>query len=140
MRSDAITKSAIMAILEAFMASLTAPEVRLFTDNITPSPDTNLLTLNQPTGSWYTPQPLSYGDAFTNPDGSVSVVAQSMQFDYDGTDPGETVYGYMVVDPGSPDVPISAARLETPVNMGNDTNSVIVQPRMSLPPVPQSYV
>lgn len=120
------------------MAALTAPVVRLFTDNITPGPDTNLLALNQPAGSWYAEIPVTYGEAFTNPDGSVSVVAESVQFNYTGTDVPETIYGWFVVDPGSPDTPISAARLATPVSMGSLLNSVVVQPRMTIQPVPQS--
>lgn len=138
MASDALQKSALAAALEAYMASLVAPTVRLFKDAIVPTPTTNLAGLSQPTGSWYTEVALTYGQVFENPDGSMSVVAQSVQFNYSGTDPAETVYGWFVVDPGSPDIPISAGLLPAPVTLGTVLDSVIVQPAITLAPVPLS--
>lgn len=120
------------------MASLVAPVVRLFTNDITPGPDTDLLALSEPAGTWYAEQALTYGQAYQNPDGSITVTAESVQFNYTGASSPETVRGWFVVDPGSPDVPISARRLPTPVSMGNALDSVIVQPGFTVPPIAAS--
>lgn len=136
MASDALQHSALAAMLEEYMASLTAPVVRLFTDNIVPSPTTNLLSLTQPTGDWYAEEVLTYGQVYENADGSISVQAASVQFNYTGTDAPETIRGWFVVDPGTPDVPISAGLLETPVSMGNVLDSVIVSPKITVPAIP----
>lgn len=120
------------------MAALVAPVVRLFTNDITPGPDTDLLALTEPSGSWYAEQALSYGQAYQNPDGSITVTAASVQFNYTGVSSPETIRGWFVVDPGTPDIPVSARRLATPVSMGNTLDSLIVQPGFTVPPIPAS--
>lgn len=119
------------------MASLTTPTVKLFVNNITVTPDTVFASLVEPSGDWYTPQSLTYGQVFEGPNGEMNVVARSVQFNYTGTDAAETIYGWFVDDAGDGDAPISARNLETPVNMGNVLDSLIVQPGLTLPPVPQ---
>jgi hypothetical protein len=109
--------------------------VRLFTDTISPTPDTYWLALNQPIGSWYTAKPVTYGEVYESPDGSMSVTCESLQFSYTGSDPPETIRGYYVVDPGTPDKPIHGNNLPAPVTMGTTLDSVIVMPSITIPPV-----
>lgn len=114
---------------------MTAPEVRLFTNSITPGPDTDFLSLTEPTGSWYAAQAVTYGEVFQHPDGSMEVRCASVQFNYTGSDPSQTIRGYYVVEPGSPDVPYHGGNLPAPVAMGGVLDSVIVNPGLIFQPV-----
>jgi len=120
------------------VATFTAPVVRLFKDTIAPTPDTNFLATTQPTGSWYTAPAVTYGQVFEHTDGSMEIRCTSVQFNYSGTDPAETIRGYYVVDPGSPDVVYHGANLPAPVAMGNTLDSLIVNPGLIFPPIPMS--
>lgn len=139
MASDALQKDQLAAMLTAWAAGLTTPFIRLFKADIVPTETTELIAFTAPTGNWYAPVAAVYDDAYQNPDGSVSIRTQGVQFNYTGTDPSETIYGYVIVDTGpTPDAVLHAARLETPVDMGSVLDSVFVAPIITVPSVPQS--
>lgn len=135
MASDALVRSQLAAAVEAFLSTMSAPVVRLFTDIIAPSPDTDWLALTEPTGSWYAEAAVTYGEVFQHDDGSIEVRCASIQFNYSGTDAPETIRGYYVVDPGSPDVPYHGGNLAEAKVMGGTLDSVIVEPGFVVPPV-----
>lgn len=138
MASDALQKTQLVAAVEAWLASMTAPVAGLFKDAVVPSPTTDLSTLIVPVGTWYTPIAVTYGQVFENPDGTVEVRCASVQFNYTGSSTGETIRGWTVYDPGSPDVYYHARALDVPVLMANTLDSVIVYPGLIFAPIPQS--
>lgn len=136
MASDALRRSALATAIGAWVATFSAPVVRLYKDTISPTPDTVFTALTQPTGSWYTAQAVTYGQVFQHSDGSMEIRCSSVQFNYTGTDAAETIRGYYVVDPGSPDKVYHGNNLPAPVQMGTTLDSVIVEPGLVFPPVP----
>ena len=138
MASDALQHAQLAAMITAYITALTTPTVGLFKDVTTITPLTNLALLNQPTGSWYTAKTGTYGRVYENQDGSCTVEMGSLQFNYTGTDPSETIVGWLVW--GTPLTPVylSGGILPAPVAMGTTLDSVVVTPSITIPAIPQS--
>lgn len=124
-------------MLTAWTGGLTTPKVILFTNNIVPDNSTAYADLTQPTASWYTAATATFGTTYDNPDGSVSATCTSVQFDYSGSDPSETIYGYGVADVSGTTL-YCAANLPQPVTMAGALDAVIVQPQVTIPAIQQS--
>lgn len=135
MASDALVRAQLAAAVEAWLATMIAPVVRLFTNTISPGPDTNFLSLSEPLGDWYTEQAVTYGQVFEHADGSMEVRCTSVQFNYTGADAPETIRGYYVCETGSPFTPYHGNNLPAPVSMGTTLDSVIVNPGLVFSPV-----
>jgi hypothetical protein len=87
-----------VAMLNAWKAALTAPKIVLYTNPLTPTPNTVIGDLTQPTASWYTAPSAVIGSAYANSDGTVELTTVSHQFQYSGADPATTIYGWGITD------------------------------------------
>lgn len=138
MNPGVLPRTQLASMLDTFRVSVLLAgshgKVHLFTNDFTPDPNTLFAAFIAPVGSWYTPQLLPWGAVFGNPDGSVSTEAVSAQFDYSGTDPSETVYGWYVTDNAGA-VLLLSGRLDTPVVMGQVLDAVVLLPGLTVPSI-----
>jgi hypothetical protein len=84
--------------LTAWIASLTAPTLVLFTNAIAPNKNTAFGDLSEPVGSWYTEKTTTLGDVFIDVNGNLAIAGTSAEWNYTGTDPGETIIGWALID------------------------------------------
>jgi hypothetical protein len=139
MASDAMARAQVAAMLEAWAAAIGTPFIGLFKTAIVPDPLTPLSAFVPPTGSWYAPVAAVYDDASQNPDGSISIRTQAVQFNYTGTDPAEIIYGWYIIDTAAtPDAVLQAGLLPVPVTMGSVLDSTFVAPIITIPAIPIS--
>jgi hypothetical protein len=114
-------------------ANLTGAKLRLFTDDLELTPNLTLDDFTEPVGSWYAELDADYGEPYGVDDDGIRASVLSKQFNYSGSDDPETVRGWFVVKPGTPDVLIHYGKLESPKTMGNALDSLVIQPNVLIP-------
>lgn len=133
--SDALPQAEQVAMLSAWLADRNIDAVvKLFVNDLTPDASTVLADFTEPSGDWYTPAAVDFNEPRETEDNGITVDATSIQYNYTGTDPAETIFGWMVVNV-TPARLLSSRRLDTPVSMANVLDSVIVIPSITLGPV-----
>jgi hypothetical protein len=140
MESGMMTLSEQANALSAWVADLTAPSLRLFTNPLTPVPGTTYAMLVEPVGTWYAAVAAVFGTVYLDAAGLLRVAVPSHQYDYSGVSPAETIYGWALVDvrAGPVTVLLSAAKLLVPKTMAGVLDALIVEPTFAWPPVTQS--
>lgn len=138
--NDCLQQDQLAALLTAFTAANSTAKVALFINNRTPLPTDTYASFTEASQSWYSRQNAVYGQVFQEGSGNMRTVVDSVQFNYssgDGLDAPVTVYGYMIVT-ASGSTLLHSARLDTARTMGNTLDSVVVEPALQLPSIPQS--
>lgn len=115
----------VLALVVALKTLIEAdtPKVLLFTNDVTPGPNVVLGDLVEPTGDWYTQQTAALSQAYIDISGNYHLSLLSNEWDYTGTDPGETVVGFALVGAGG-DL-YALAQLPAPVVLSNTSQSCI---------------
>lgn len=137
MASNALPTTQLAGMLSAWSSAMSTPLIFLDTSGTVPGPNTTLSQVVPPTASWYSPSAATFGAVYSLPDDSVSVTAESAQFTYSGSDAATIVTGYGVMDTAATTLYMMAL-LPNPVTLQNTLDSLIVQPTVNLPSVPQS--
>lgn len=141
MSGDVMSQSAQALMLSDWIATqqtrsgYVGPSVRLYTTDLTYTDATiDSVVFVEPTSGWYAAKIGSYGQIFLRSDGKLEVVMDSEEFDFTSASTVHvcTIYGYYVTNPDG-DV-IHAQPLETPQEMSNTLQSVVVQPRLVFSP------
>lgn len=73
-------------------------KVILGTANAVIDPTSTYGAITQPTASWYAPKDAVVGTVYENPDGSVTIHFQSVEWAYSGSDDSTDVYQVCIVD------------------------------------------
>lgn len=133
MASDLLTRTQLAAALTAYIATVATPFCGLFVNNITPTIDTAIGGLTEPTGSWYARLAITFNQIYDDIAGNMYVTADSLQFDYTGTDAPEVIYGYFTATLVTAGVLVASNLLAVPKSMGNTLDSLIVQPAIIQP-------
>lgn len=139
MQSGVLSKAQLAAMLTAWAAAADADagKVILFVNDYSPTYDTLIGALTQPTASWYTAADIDWGRVIEQDNGAMALDAGGYRFDYTGTDPACTIYGWGVTNTAGSKLLLSR-RLDMPVVMANTYDSVIVEPDLVVPAVQAS--
>lgn len=108
--------------------------IRLFSNNLTPTPENVLADFTESAWTGYAEAgPLVWGVPFLAPDAVIKVAAASVQFTQTGVISTGTSYGwYMVGDPGGAEYLVASQRFDTPVNFVATGIGVVVDPTFAL--------
>lgn len=119
-------------LAELIAGHLDGGTVHLFTNDVDPGEGAVEGDFTEATFDGSADKPIgTFGDAFVDPDGNVKAVAPTLQWNWaDGAD--ETVYGVYFMDGDS--VPGCAGydRFETPIQMANALDAIVLQPALIL--------
>lgn len=116
-------------------ALLGGAKVMLFKNDYQPSATTVLADLIEADFTGYARSAdLVWGEPFITPAQLAEIVAQQLQFNATGSTVTNTIYGYAVITPGTPDVLQYAERFAEPVFVAGTMNAVLVNPRYRFPP------
>lgn len=130
--NDQMTKTQTVNLVNDWLAAH-APSVTvgLFTNDVLPNANSISADFIEPTGSWYTPIGGTYGQPFDAGNDTIGILMHSVEFNYTGTDPSETIHGY-TVNLASDGTLLHANTLPTPVVMADTLDNVNVQPGFSV--------
>lgn len=130
--SDVLSKIQLAAMMQNYVDDvLDGAVVRLYTNELSISPETGVGEFVEPAGDWYEAAALTYSEVFEDDSGNISVSGGTAFFNYSGTDPEEVVQGYFCTSADGT-VLYHAAALATPKSMGNDLDTVAVSPGFTL--------
>lgn len=137
--SDSITKVQMDSMIEAWTASNSGAKVALYSNVYVPTPESQYSDFTIISHDWATPSAVVYGDSGENSDDSLTVLCQSVEFDY-GTSTAAAIdtQGYLVYIPSTTTLLHARSLPGGPKNMGNSLDVLVVQPGFTLPAVPQS--
>ncbi len=86
------------AMLQAYKAAFTATTLGLVNVITPPDPTLSITDMSEPTADWYTPKTAVIGDPYLGNDGKWHLTVGTVQWNYTGTDPADTIYGIFLVD------------------------------------------
>lgn len=133
---DLMPRSTVALMLtEFFAAHDTVLEVRLFTNDIELSPVTALGDLIEPIGTWYAVAAGVYGEVFAADDNGLQIDVGSVQFNYSGVSPPETIRGYAVVENAVTDILLHVAKLPEPKLMAGILDSLVILAQFVVPAI-----
>lgn len=93
-----IPRSEMLAMLDAWIADFTAAKLILWKGAPLLGPSFAYGDLIQPTGDWYAAKVAVLGAVHDGSGGTLYVGAGSLQWDYSGADPSETITGASLID------------------------------------------
>ena len=132
-----IPRAQSRAILEALVdtgALLDDVLVRLFTNNIEPTPASVLADFTQATFTGYAASAaVSWDAVFTDLLGNAVVRGDTETFVATGTPTPETIYGYYLTKSGGGGALVGSQRFTTPVNITLGGDGLTVVPEMVIP-------
>lgn len=103
--------------------------IRLFKNDLTPTPDTVVADLTEADFDGYADfGPVVWGAVFTNPDGYAEIVGGVAQFTDTGAVTPNTIYGYYATDAAGTGL-FWAERFEDPITMDENADAILVIPR-----------
>lgn len=129
-------ESELLAMIQGRLVVIGAGcKIALFTDDTQVTQNLKIADLHEPTGDWYAREDAVFGEVFRDEDGKLCVEVTSAQFNYSGTDEGETIYIEGIVFEDTPDLLILAARRTSPKLMETVLDSLVSAPSYRIPPV-----
>lgn len=135
MSSDVMPKAELLNVVNDWVAAETSgAQVILWTNDISPNTSTAYAALTEPIASWYSRQNATYFPVSQNPDGSMQVEVQSLNWAYSGVDDSETIFGYSVVS-ASPYRLLHSKRLDAPVVMAVVPDGFVSEPTLQFAPI-----
>jgi hypothetical protein len=93
----------ILPLLTGVGGPLHTPSCGLFTNNIIPNYHTVLAGFTEPTLTGYARIVPTFIGAYQEPDGSVVLQTQLMEFPAPTDNTGQVIYGYFITDGGAPE-------------------------------------
>lgn len=139
--SDCLQINQLYAMLQGFVDNdATGAQVALYTNAKVPTSVDTYSEFTEVDATWYTRKNATYGQVHDSESVNMETVVQSLQWNYsdgDGSDDPITIQGYMVLTP-SGNTLLHSRRLDAPVTLATDIDSVVVRPSVTVKSIPQS--